>query len=75
MGTFLKYAFYIALILIVYLIGKGIYDGSINETSTVEDVANNVENEAKNMAKNASNAIEKTIDDYEKHPKKEIDLD
>ena len=35
MGTILKYIFYIALIIIIYLVGKGIFEGSINETTTV----------------------------------------
>ena len=33
MGTILKYIFYIALIIIIYLVGKGIFEGSINAVS------------------------------------------
>ena len=75
MGTFFKYIFYVVLIFVVYLVGKGIYEGSINETSTVNDVVNNIENSAKNIVKETGSAVEKSIDDYEKHPKKEINID
>ena len=35
MGTLLKYIFYIILIIVIYLVGRGIYEGQINETTTV----------------------------------------
>lgn len=75
MGTILKYTFYLALILIVYLVGKGIYEGSINDTSTVGDVGMEIENGVKNMAKDASSSIKKNLDKYDNTPKKEIVVD
>ena len=35
MSTILIYIFYIALIIIIYLVGKGIFEWIINETTTV----------------------------------------
>ena len=53
MGTILKYIFYIALIIIIYLVGKGIFEGSINETTTVGQVVDDVKSGAADMAKKA----------------------
>ena len=72
MGTFLKYAFYLALILVVYLVGKGIYNGEITQTTTVGEVVNNVEDGAKTMAKDANSAVQEQLEDYEQHPKAEV---
>ena len=49
MGTFLKYIFYLTLVLFLYLIAKGIWDGEISEESTMGEVASDVASEAKNM--------------------------
>ena len=51
MGTFLKYVFYLVLIIVIYLVGKGIYQGDINEKTTVGEVADTVESGAAQMAK------------------------
>ncbi len=75
MGTFLKYAFYLALILVVYLVGKGIYNGEITQTTTVGEVVNNVEDGAKTMAKDANSAVQEQLEDYEQHPKAEVTVD
>ena len=42
MGTILKYIFYVALILVIYLVAKGIYDGKITEDTTVAQVGSNI---------------------------------
>ena len=34
MGTFLKYAFYIALVFIIYVVISGFYDGKITKNSS-----------------------------------------
>ena len=39
MGTFIKYLFYVILIVVIYLIGKGVYEGKITETTTVGEVS------------------------------------
>lgn len=72
MGTFLKYLFYLVLIVVVYLVGKGIYEGSINEQTTVGQVVDQVDSGAQNMVKQTGNAVEKAVDDYKAAPKKEI---
>lgn len=72
MGTFLKYLFYIALIVVVYLVGKGIYEGQINDKTTVGEVVTEVKNGTKEMVKDGVNATKEAIDNYEAAPKKEI---
>ncbi|MBO5443502.1 MAG: hypothetical protein J6A33_06920 [Alphaproteobacteria bacterium] len=72
MGTFLKYVFYLALIVVIYLVGKGIYDGQINEQTTVGEVTEQVENGAADMAEKTKDAVVDKLNDYQKAPKKEI---
>ncbi len=72
MGTFLKYVFYLVLIVVVYLIGRGIYEGSITEDTTVGSVAEQVDMGSKEMMKNAENMVEEAVQDYKSAPKKEI---
>lgn len=52
MRTFLKYVFYLALLLVVYIIAKGVWEGSITNQSTVSQVATDVKDGAQNMAGN-----------------------
>ncbi len=66
MGTFLKYVFYILLIFVVYLVGKGIYEGSINEQTTVGAVVDQVGEESKQLAKDGVNAVDNVVNDMEK---------
>ncbi len=72
MGTFLKYVFYLVLIIVIYLVGKGIYQGEINEKTTVGEVADTVESGAAQMAKDGANSVKAEIKDYQEHPKEEI---
>ncbi len=72
MGTFLKYLFYVAIIAVVYLVGKGIYEGQINEKTTVGEVVSEVKTGTKEMVKNGVDATKNAIDNYEAAPKKEI---
>lgn len=58
MGTFLKYVFYLAVILLVYIIIVGIYNGKITKESTVSEVGSQIGIEAGNMAQSAKNKIE-----------------
>ena len=74
MGTFLKYVFYLILIVVIYLVGKGIYDGDITEKTTVGQVVDTVETGAAQMAKDSGNAVKEEIQDYQKQPKKEIKI-
>ncbi len=74
MGTFLKYVFYLILIIVIYLIGKGIYDGNITEKTTVGQVVDTVGTGAAQMAKDSGNAIKEEIQDYQAQPKKDIKI-
>lgn len=74
MGTILKYLFYLVLIVVLYLVGRGIYEGQIDKTTTVGEVVNQVDTGAKQMVKDTSNAVENAVDDYKQAPKKEIEV-
>lgn len=54
MGTFLKYLFYIALVVVIYLVGKGVYEGQIDEKTTVGQVVSDIGTGTKEMVKAAS---------------------
>ncbi len=64
MGTFLKYLFYLILIVVIYLVGRGIYEGNISEQTTVGQVVDQVDSGMKNMANEAGNSVEKAVDNY-----------
>ncbi len=72
MGTFLKYVFYLILLVVIFLVGKGIYDGNIDKTTTVGEVVNQVGDGTKQIVKDTGNAVEEAVDDYQSAPKKEI---
>ena len=61
MGNFLKYLFYLILLVVVYLLGKGIFDGQITKNSTVSQVVNNVEDGTKQLVNDGVNATENAI--------------
>ncbi len=84
MGTLLKYIFYIILIIVIYLVGRGIYEGQINETTTVGEVVSDVGQGTKeivkkgvdatvNAAEDATDAAKAKADDYKAAPKRDID--
>ena len=70
MGTILKYVFYLILIVVIFLVGRGIYEGSIDSDTTVGEVVEQVDAGAKNMVKSGSETVEKAADDYKKAPKR-----
>lgn len=72
MGTFLKYLFYLVLIIVLYLVGKGIYEGQISEQTTVGQVVDQVDSGAKQIAKDTANVVETAADNYKGEPKKDI---
>ena len=65
MGTFLKYVIYAILIIVLYLVGKGVYDGAINEQTTVGDVVEQVSEGSKQMAKDSVEAIDNAVNKVE----------
>lgn len=86
MGTLLKYIFYIILIIVIYLVGRGIYEGQINETTTVGEVVSDVGQGTKeivkkgvdatvNAAEDATDAAKAKSDDYKAAPKRDIVVD
>lgn len=83
MGTLLKYLFYIILVIVLYLVGKGIYEGQINEKTTVGQVMTDVGEGTKGIVKQGVDATVDAADtaveaakndaaDYKSEPKKEI---
>ena len=82
MGTLLKYIFYIILIIVIYLVGRGIYEGQINETTTVGEVGQGTKEIVKkgvdatvNAAEDATDAAKAKADDYKAAPKRDIVVD
>ena len=65
MGTFLKYVFYIVVIVVVYLVARGIYDGSITEKTTVGQVVSDVDTGSKELVKDGYEATKKSIENME----------
>ena len=63
MGTLLKYIFYIILIIVIYLVGRGIYEGQINETTTVGEVVRDGGQGAEEMVKKGVAAAGNAADD------------
>lgn len=59
MGTFIKYVFYLIVLMVVYLIGRGIYEGSITQETTVGNVAEQVDSGSRELAKEAGQGIKK----------------
>lgn len=59
MGTILKYLFYIILIIVLYLVGRGIYEGQITETTTVGEVMSEVGAGTKDIVKKG---VDVTVD-------------
>ncbi len=71
MGTFLKYVFYIVVIVVVYLVARGIYDGSITEKTTVGQVVSDVDTGSKELVKDGYQATKKSIENMENKDNKE----
>ena len=63
MGTLLKYIFYIILIIVIYLVGRGIYEGQINETTTVGEVVSDVGQGTKEIVKKGVDATVNAAED------------
>ncbi len=70
MGTFLKYAFYLAIIFIVYLVVAGFYDGKITKNSTVSEVGSEVSQNAKRIISDTYNETKAEVSDEAEQSKK-----
>lgn len=66
MGTLLKYLFYIFLIIVIYLLGVGFYEGTINKDSTVSEVASDVTQGTKEIINDGYEATKDAISDNNK---------
>ena len=75
MRTFLKYVFYLALLIIVYIVAKGVWEGSITEQSTVSQVATDVKDGAQNMAGNVVREAKKFNSHVDEDIEKAVDKD
>ena len=60
--SFLKYLIYIVLAIVLYIVAKGFYDGSITGSTTVDEVGAKINSETRNMAETATDAVEKSMD-------------
>ena len=70
MGTFLKYAFYLAIIFIIYLVVAGFYNGSITKSSTVSGVGSEVSANAKRIISDTYHETKNEISNNEDKSKK-----
>lgn len=75
MGTLIKYLFYLILIVVIYLVGRGIYEGQINEQTTVGEVVDQVESGTKGMVQATDNAVKNQIKEYKEAPKTEVTIE
>nr|QIM10655.1 hypothetical protein PlAlph_5470 [uncultured Alphaproteobacteria bacterium] len=62
MGTLLKYIFYIVLVLLIYIVAKDIYDGKINQDTTVQEVGETVGTQSKQIINNSVEAVKEAAD-------------
>lgn len=62
MGTLLKYLFYIFLLIVIYLLGVGFYEGTINKDTTVGEVTQDVAEGTKEIVKDSYNATKNAIE-------------
>lgn len=70
MGTFLKYAFYLAIIFIIYLVVAGFYNGSITKSSTVSEVGSEVSANVKRIISDTYHETKTEISNNEDKSKK-----
>ncbi len=63
MGTLLKYLLYALIIVVIYLVGAGLYNGTINSDSTVGEVTNEVTQGTKDIIRDGYNATKDAVQD------------
>ncbi len=49
MGTILKYIFYALIIIAIYFLGVGFYDGSLNKDSSLKEMTEQITSNTKEM--------------------------
>lgn len=63
MGTVIKYIIYVLIIIALYIVGKGLYTGSITGSTTVGDVVTQIDSGTREIAKDTANAVNEAVDD------------
>ena len=63
MGTLLKYLLYALIIVIIYLLGVGFYEGTFNKDSTVGEVTSDVTAQTKQMIKDGYDKTKDAVTD------------
>ncbi len=63
MGTLLKYLLYALIIIIIYLLGVGFYNGTFNKDSTVGEVTSDVTAQTKQMIKDGYDKTKDVVAD------------
>ena len=63
MGTLLKYLLYALIIVIIYLLGVGFYEGTFNKDSTVGEVTSDVTLQTKQMIKDGYDKTKDVVSD------------
>jgi hypothetical protein len=61
MGTMFKYLFYAFILVAIYLIGMGVYEGAITDDTTVGQVGDEVEQGTKRLIRDGYNATDRMI--------------
>ena len=72
MGTLLKYVFYVILVVVIYLVAKGVYDGNINKQTTVGSVVEQVEAGSEQLAEEGAQEVQNAVKNYQEAPKLEV---
>lgn len=67
MGTVVKYVFYIVLLVVIYLVGRGIYDGNITKETTVGNVVNQVEEGSKEILDDTAQDVRRGYEDVKRN--------
>ena len=61
MGTLLKYLLYALIIVVIYLIGVGFYEGRFNRDSTIGEVSSDVAQGTKNIISDGYDSTKRAI--------------
>lgn len=72
MGTLLKYVFYVILVVVIYLVAKGVYDGNINKQTTVGSVVEQVETGSEQLAEEGAQEVQNAVKNYQEAPKLDV---
>ena len=63
MKTLFKYVFYLILIAVLYIVISAMFDGSMNSSTTVGEVGEQIKSGAQKMATDTVKAVENSVND------------